>query len=196
MNRTDKYEKGKISKASTNKVVTNVYFDAFSIEKVRFQNANYADKTSIECYLDFEEIAILATDAANGRLFKELENGQKTVSMGGSKSSKRFDGAPESRIMSLGRAGDKIFINMSAGKGRLGDTGLIIPDGAPDKKISVSMSIEKFRSMIIYTYDCVKGYLPKMINNIVNELEEDRKNYLATSNKSNLSNAETSDYPF
>ena len=195
MNRTDKYEKGKISKASTNKVVTNVYFDAFNIEKVRFQNANYADKTSIECYLDFEDVAILATDAASGRLFKELESGQKTITMGGSKSSKRFDGAPESRIMTLGRSGDKVFINMTAGKGRLSDTGLIVPDGTPDKKISVAMSIEKFRSMIIYTYDCVRGYLPHMINSLVRELEEDRANYLAAT-KNEVNNVNDTNYPF
>lgn len=195
MNRTDKYEKGKISKASTNKVITNVYFDAFGIEKVRFQNANYAEKTSIECYVDFEEVAILATDAANGKLMKELESGAKTVTMGGSKSSKRFNGAPESRIMTLGRSGDKIFVNMTAGKGKLNETGLIIPDGAPDKKISVCMPIDKFRSMIIYTYDCVRGYLPHMVNTLVRELEADRENYLNTTrNEVNDANGDNLPY--
>ena len=33
MNRKDQFEKSKITKASTNKVVTNVYYDAFNIEK-------------------------------------------------------------------------------------------------------------------------------------------------------------------
>ena len=182
MNRTDSFEKAKITKASTNKVVTNVYFDAFGIEKVRFQNANYKEKTSIDCYLDFEEVALLATDAASGRLFKDLETGQKTITMGGSKSSKTYNGAPESRIMSLGRSGDKIFINMTSGKGKLGDTGLIVPDGQPDKKISVGMPIDKFRSMMIYTYDSVRGYLPHLVNKIVRECEEDRKRYSDNNN--------------
>ena len=177
MNRTDKFEKNKITKASTNKVVTNVYLDSFGIEKVRFQNANYADKTSIDCYLDFEEVALLATDAASGRLIKELEAGQKTVSMGGSKSSKNYDGAPESRIFSLGKSGDKIFINMSRGKGKITDTGAIAPDGAPDLKIGVSMTVDKFRSLMIYTHDCVNAYLAHMINALVKQSEEDRKNY-------------------
>lgn len=179
-NRTDKYEKGKITKAATNKVVTNVYFDSFPIEKVRFQNSNFKDKSSIECYVDFEDVALLATDVASGRLFKELEAGQKTITMGGSKSSKRFDGAPESRVMSLGRVEDKIFVNMTAGRGKIGDTGLIIPDGAPDKKISVCIPIEKFRAMIIYTNQCVMGYLPHMVNSIVSELEADRAAYMTS----------------
>ena len=176
MNRNDNFEKSKITKASTNKVVCNVYYDAFGIEKVRFQNANYADKTSIDCYLDFEEVALLAADAASGRLIKELEAGQKTISMGGSKSSKFFDGKPESRIFSLGKSGDKIFINLSRGKGKLTETGAIAPDGAPSTKIGVSMSIDKFCSMIIYTNQCVCGYLPHMVNAIVRQCEEDRKN--------------------
>ena len=181
MNRTtDKFEKAKITKASTNKVVTNVYFDSFGIEKVRFQNANYADKKSIDCYLDFEEVALLAADAASGRIIKELENGQKTISMGGSKSSKNYDGAPESRIFSLGKSGDKIFINMSRGKGKLTDTGAIAPDGAPDLKIGVSMPIEKFRSLMIYTNNWIQAYLTPFVNKLVKEVEEDRKNYKAS----------------
>ena len=178
MNRNDAFEKIKITKVSTNKVACNVYFDAFGIEKVRFQNFNYNDKTFIDCYLDFEDVALLANDAATGRLIKELDAGQKTVSMGGSKSSKNYGGAPESRILSLGKSGDKIFINMSRGKGKIGDKGQIMPDGAPDLKIGVPMPIDKFRSMMIYTYDSVKGYLPHMVNRIVREIEEDRKNYV------------------
>lgn len=179
MNRNDNFEKSKITKASTNKVVCNVYYDSFGIEKVRFQNASYADKTSIDCYLDFEEVALLAADCITGRLIKELDNGQKTISMGGSKSSKNYDGKPESRILSLGKSGDKIFINMSRGKGKLTETKAIAPDGAPDLKISVGMSVDKFRSMMIYTNQCVCGYLPHMVNGIVRQCEEDRKNAYA-----------------
>lgn len=181
MNRNDNFEKSKITKASTNKVACNVYYDSFGIEKVRFQNFNYTDKTSIDCYLDFEEVALLAADAASGRLIKELEAGQKTISMGGSKKSKNYDGKPESRIFSLGRSGDKIFVNMSRGKGKITETGAIAPDGAPDLKIGVSMSIDKFRSMMIFTNQAVCGYLPHMVNAIVRQCEEDRKQ--STENK-------------
>lgn len=176
MNRKNNFEKSKITKASTNKVVTNVYYDSFGIEKVRFQNANYTDKTSIDYYLDFEEVALLAADAASGRLIKELDAGQKTISMGGTKSSKNYNGAPESRIFALGKSGDKIFINISRGKGKITETGAIAPDGSPDLKIGVSMTIDKFRSLMIFTHDAVNAYLAHMVNAIVRQCEEDRKN--------------------
>lgn len=177
MNRKDSFEKNKITKASTNKVVCNVYLDSFGIEKVRFQNANYSEKTSIDCYLDFEEIALLDADVKSGRLIKQLEAGQKTISMGGSKSSKNYDGKPESRILSLGKSGDKIFINMSRGRGKLSDTGAIMPDGAPDLKISVGMEVDKFRSMIIYTHDCINAYLARFINQLYKEAAAEREEY-------------------
>ena len=122
-----------------------------------------------------KDVAIIATDVASGRFFKDLESGPKTITMGGSKSSKTYDGKPESRTMSVGKSGDKIFINMSSGKGKIGDTGLIMPDGQPDKKISVGMPIEKFRSMFIYTNNWVNGYLAHMVTRMVREAEDNRK---------------------
>lgn len=175
MNRQNSFEKSKIAKASTNKVVCNIYLDSFGIEKVRFQNANYDTKESINGYLDFEDIALLAQDAASGRLIKQLDEGPINLSIGGSKSSTIYDGAPESRIISLGKSGDKIFFNMSRGKGKLGDNGQIIPDGKPDLKIGVPMEISKFRSMMIYTHDCVNAYLCKMITKLAAEAQEERK---------------------
>ena len=174
MNRTNEFEKAKITKASTNKVVCNLYLDSFGIEKVRIQNANYGEKTSIDCYLDFEEVAVLATDAASGRLIKKLDEGPVNVSMGGSKSSKNYDGKPESRILSLAKSGDKIFINMSRGKGKLTETGAIAPDGAPDLKIGVPVTIDKFRSMLIFAHDCVNAYLAHSVNALVKECAEKR----------------------
>ena len=177
MNRKDKFEKIKITKASTNKVCCNVYFDSFGIEKVRIQNSNYEQKTSIDCYLDFEEIALIAADVTTGRLIKELDAGQKTISMGGSKSSKNYNGAPESRIISLGKSGDKVFINMSRGKGKTTSTGAIAPDGTPDLKISVGMDVNKFRSMFIYTNNWINAYLAHFTNKLVKECEADRAAY-------------------
>ena len=99
--------------------------------------------------------------------------------MTGSKSSKNYDGAPESRILSFGLStngkGEKtVFVNMSRGKGKLTDTGAIQPDGAPDIKIGVPMSVDKFRSVMIYTYDWIKAYLAKFTNNLVKEAEAER----------------------
>ena len=63
---------------------------------------------------------------------------------------------------------------MSRGLGKIGTNNLIMPDGTPDLKISVGMSIDKFRSMIIYTNQSICGYLPHMVNRIVKQCEEDR----------------------
>lgn len=180
MNRNDQYERFKITKVSTNKVVTNVYMDAFPIEKVRFQNAQYETKQSLDVYIDFAQVALLANDAASGRLFKMIEasnNHQMTIHMAGTKSSKNYNGRPESRILSLGMSGDKIFINMSAGPGKLSSTGAIMPDGPQDRKISVGMTTDDFRRMMIYTHDCVNAYLASMIPQLVFESEQNRANY-------------------
>jgi hypothetical protein len=64
---------------------------------------------------------------------------------------------------------------MSVGKGKLSDTGAIMPDGKPDDKISVGMSVEDFRAKMIYTHDCVNAYLAHMVNKIVKQCNEDRK---------------------
>ena len=177
MNRNDQFERFKIIKVSTNKVVTNVYMDSFPIEKVRFQNVQYETKLSIDTYLDFSQVALLASDAASGRLFKQIEatnNHQLIIQMAGTKKSKNYDGQPESRILSLGMSGDKIFINMSAGPGKLSQTGAIMPNGTPDRKVSVGMTIDDFRRMMVYTHDCVNAYLSSMIPQLVFESEQNR----------------------
>ena len=177
MNRDDKFEKGKIYKASTNKVVCNVYMDSFPIEKVRFQNASYEDGSNISCYVDFTKIPRLAADVASGRIFKKIEEDQYhryTVTMGGKEDGK--DGKPESRIMYLGMKDDKIYVNMQKGPGKKSSTGLIMPDGQPTTKISVGMGIEEFREMILATHDWVNAYLGPLVHRLVKECEDARNN--------------------
>lgn len=180
----DAFEKIKIAKASTNKVVCNMYYDAFNLQKVRIQNANYEKKESIDFYLTFEELALLATDAASGRIFKKLEAGQKDsyTFMKGSKSSKNYDGAPESRILSIGLStksnGDKtVFVNMSRGKGKCTETGAITPAGEPDVKIGVPMSVDKFRSLLIIADKWVTAYIAGNVNQLVGEAQKERDAY-------------------
>ena len=187
MNRTDKFEKNKITKASTNKVVCNVWYDSFGIEKVRFQNAKYdGDRESIDFYVDFEDMALLAQDAASGRIIKELDKGPINLYLGGTKSSKNYNGGPESRVFSLGKSGEgdktKIFINLSRGKGKITETGAIAPDGAPDLKIGVPMTIDKFRSMMIYIHDWINAYLAHLTNALVKQCEQERKEFQSSNN--------------
>lgn len=176
MNRKNNFEKYKITKASTDKVVTNIYLDSFAIEKVRIQNANYNTKESIDYYLDFEQLSLLAADVATGRLINELSKGPKTLAIGGSKTSKNYDNAPESRILSVGRSDDTIFINITRGKGKITSTGAIAPDGKYDLKISVPMSIDKFRSMILLSHDAMLAYMAHSVNALVRDSINDREN--------------------
>ena len=175
MNRNNSFNKFKIYSASTNKVVLDVYLDSFEIEKVRFKNSEYGgEKRTIDCYLDFADIALLADGITNMTLFKELGKGQKTIYRGGSKASKVYNGAPESRIMSLGMVGEKIFVNMTTGKGKLSATGAIMPDGPSDKKVSVGMDVETFKKMILLTHDYVNAYLCSFVNRLVKESSAER----------------------
>ena len=64
---------------------------------------------------------------------------------------------------------------MQEGPGREGDTGLIIPNGTPTKKISVPMSFEDFREMILYTNEWVRAYLVTMVRKLAMENDAERK---------------------
>lgn len=178
MNRNNDFDKYKIIRMSTAKSVTNVYLDSFPIKKARFSNATYADGKRVDAYVDFADLAILAEDVASGRFFTKLEAENKvTITMGGSKSSKKYNGAPESRIFEINKNSGKagcLFVNIMSGKGKLSQTGMIMPDGAPETKIGVSMSYADFRKMIIYTNNCANAYLASLINMLVRESEAAR----------------------
>lgn len=175
MKREDAFEKYKVTKVSTQKVVCNVYMDSFGIEKVRIQNFVYDSKESAEVYLDFSTVARLAIDAASGRLIKKIEEAERQydVYIGGR--AKGDDGKPLSRRMFLKKSGDKIFINITEGPGKLSDTGAILPAGEPTVKIGVPVTIEDFREMLFYTHDCVNAYLVSMVGKLVDQCEAERQ---------------------
>lgn len=162
---------------STNKAGTTFFADSFNIKKVRVQNGLFGSNTdTIVCYLDFDQFAALAKDAESGRLFKKLdENGPMQLYIGGSKNSKRRDNGLESVTMNIAKSGDKIFVNMSAGPGKTVANGAIQPDGQADLKISTATDVETFRTKIMYIYDCIKAYLPRIIANMVNIAETNRQ---------------------
>lgn len=183
MNRNNPFDKYKISKSSTNKVVLNLYLDSFSIEKVRLQAAKY-DKSlpmaqrSVSCYLEFEEAVTLAEDCRSGRIFeKVMKAGDKgyIISRGGSTKSKRYDNHIESRIIKLTMSGDKLFVNLSLGKGKTSDTGAIMPDGKPDVMIGVPVEPAKFRSAMIMVDRHIQAYLVSLTNKLVKESIAERE---------------------
>lgn len=182
MNENIDFEELKITKASTNKVVCNFYWTSFANKKgisgkLKIQNANYEAHTNIDCFLDFEDVAILAADCATGRIIKDLETNGKKEYMRGTPKSENYNGAPESRILSFQKSAnsDTIFVNMSRGKGKLTDTGAILPDGKPDLTIGVPVKVEKFRSMFIYANQVITAYLASVVGAKVRAYEEQKK---------------------
>ena len=98
--------------------------------------------------------------------------------MGGKKKGSKYGDAPESHIIkfNLGQDRKSVFITISVGKGRLGKTGLIIPDGAPDESISVPVSnITEFVKAILYTEKMMDAYLVKMVNGLLVERDAEIK---------------------
>lgn len=170
MKRTNEFEKFKIIKKSTNKAVLNVYLDSFGIEKVRFQLANYETKEKIDCYLEFSEVLLLAEQSVTGQLFKQMP---RTIHMGGKNHSEEYNG-PLSRTMSLGMMGDKLFVNMQQGEGKLSETGLIIPNGQPKVKLGVGMSVQDFQEVLVTCKAYIQAYLPQMVIKLVKESHEQR----------------------
>ena len=189
MNRNkSKFDKYKVTTMSTKTACVNVYMDSFPIEKVRFQAMLYdkslpKEQRSINCYLDFEEMACLAEDCKSGRIFKKIQEAGKgglVISRGGSTKSKKYEGGIESRIISLGMTGEgdnaKVYVNLASGKGKTNATGLIMPDGAPDVKISVGLTPAAFRGKMLLANEEKCAYLAHMVNALVREAIAEREN--------------------
>jgi hypothetical protein len=179
---TNDFEKIKIASASTNKAACNLYYDSFEIEKVRIQNFNYDQKVGIDSYIDFEDVLRIAADCMTGKIFKDIEkaaaeNKQYSLGYKGSKSSPNYDGKPESRQITFGKSNDTIFINMIRCEGvRDPEKGTIKPnpnrDKAKDLKLSVGMTVEKFRSIFFMADAYIRGYMSREVPRLVMEAEE------------------------
>lgn len=184
-NVTDEFEKIKITKASTNKVACNLYYDSFGIEKVRIQNFNYDQKVGIDSYIDFEDVIRIAADCMSGKIIKDIEkagaeNKQYSLGYKGSKSSPNYDGKPESRQITFGLSGDKIFINMTRCEGVVDPENKTIKpnpsrDKSKDLKLSVGVTIDKFRSMFLTANAWINAYLSREVPALYDEANAKRK---------------------
>jgi len=186
MKRTENdFEKIKITKASTNKVACNLYYDSFGIEKIKIQNFDYASKQSIDSYIDFEDVIRIAADCMSGKIIKDIEKAQaenKQYSLGykGSKSSSIYDGKPESRQITFGLSGGKVYINMTRCEGVVDpENGTIKPNATRDKskdlKLSVGVDVDKFRAMFLYADAWIKAYLSREVPLLYDEVDQKRK---------------------
>lgn len=173
MRRKTKYDMSKLTQVANNKSVVSVYVDAFPIEQVKFKFAEFENASnSIDIYLSFEEVLRLTQDCKSGKLFKDATSNQYglQIAFGGSIK----NGTPESRVLGLKMSGDKVYLNAQKGKGKQNSTGAILPDGSPDVKVSVGMTIDTFKGMMLYTESAINAYLVPFINYMVKIAEENR----------------------
>lgn len=179
MKRTSDFDKTKLTQVANNKSVVAVYVDSFPIEMVKFRFAEFENaQNSVSIYLSFEDTLRIAEDVKSGKIFKDIQGSSYPIQVthGGTPAARanRADHKAEARLMTFGMQKDKIYVNAQSGPGKELQTGFIQPDGAPENKISVGMSIEDFRGMFIYTAAAINAYLPAIVRQLVTAAEQAR----------------------
>ena len=176
MRRKNEYDASKLTQVATNKTVMSAYVDSFPIEQVKLRFAEFENASDfIDIYLSFEDTLRITQDIKSGKLFKDMQNSQYPiqVSFGGSVR----EGQVESRSITFGMQGDKIYVNAQKGPGKQTNTGAIMPAGAPSKKVSVGMSIDAFKGTFLYIEAGINAYLPYLIKDLVRVAEENRQKF-------------------
>ena len=177
MRRVSQYDTTKLISFSSKSAVVSLFVDSFPIEMIKLRVQTYGENSEfIDIYLDFSAFLAIAHDVETGKFFNDLVASPNGVvlSRGGSANSKRLNGQPESRILSVSLSQSKnVFFNAQAGLGKLGQTGLIMPAGEPDKKLSSMMSVAQCKEFFIYGKAAIQAYLvnfiPKLIENGENQ---------------------------
>ena len=173
MRRKNEYDASKLTQVATNKTVMSAYVDAFPIEQVKLRFAEFADASNvIDIYLSFEDALRITQDIKSGKLFKDMQASQYPIQISFGGSSR--EGQVESRSMTFGMQGDKVFVNAQKGPGKLSSTGAILPAGTPSKKVSVGMSIDAFKGTFLYIEAGINAYLPYLIKDLIKVAEENR----------------------
>ena len=104
MRRKTTYDQSKLISVSSKNSVVDLLIDAFPIEQVKLRFATYGQNSQfIDIYMDFSKFLMHAQDVKTGKFFNDLANSPspKVLARGGSSSSNRPDGKPESRILSV-----------------------------------------------------------------------------------------------
>ena len=182
MKRKNALDSSKLLQISSKNSVIDVYADSFPIEQVKFRIADYnTPQTSIDIYMDFSEFLKIAFDVKNGEIFRALDGGKQIIiARGGTPANRarRQDGKAEARQMSLGMSNGKIYWNASLGAGNASQTGLIMPAGAPEKKVSAMMTVADFKRLIIYTEAAINAYLPTIVSSLVDAAQKTREEFM------------------
>ena len=176
MRRKTKFDQTKLTQVATNKTVLGVYVDSFPIEMVKLRFAEFeGEKNSIDIYLSFEDALRITQDIKSGKFFKDLQNSQYPIYL--SRGGTVKDGQAISRAITAGMKADKVYLNAQLGPGKVIDTGAILPDGQPTKKVSVGMSVDHLKGLFLYMESGINAYMPYLIKDLVKAAEENRQKY-------------------
>jgi len=179
MRRKTVYDLSKLISVSSKNSVVDLLVDAFPIEQVKLRFATYGQNSQfIDIYMDFSKFLLIAQDVKSGKFFNDLANSStgKVIARGGSTSSNRQDGKPEARILNVSMSQNKnLFFNAQTGPGKLNQTGLIMPDGAPDKKIDAMMNIDQCKELFIYGEKAIEAYMPSLVNKLIADYQANRQ---------------------
>lgn len=172
-NETEKnFDATKIIEVATDNTVVNTYVDSFGIEKVLFLFASFKEPDKrISAYISFGDMETIVNEITTGRLFERIEtsgNYGLTLAYGGTVESKRLNGAPESRVLSIRKASGSgvnasYYFNARASKGVLGDKGQFKPINEDVITVSVKMSTEDLIKLFTYSLAAVHAYLPEIV---------------------------------
>lgn len=185
------YENFQIYRLDNRNKFVEVLSRAFDINKVIFNFIEYdtnkeaGDRITeqVTIYMDFPKFRVFAHDMLSGRfaqigakkispIFQDLTG--TSVERLKAKNQEREDGMAESRKIMLAPASKGFFLTASAGPGEETDTGLIKPAGKPEREVSIVLTPEQAKELVLTTLAAIDHYLTA--KETVRLFEEMRKN--------------------
>lgn len=148
---------------------------SFEIGKVMLNFIEYDDKQAvgnrikqqITIYMNFADFRVFAHDMLSGR-FQKLAEQKKTPiyqDLTGTTAERlkaqdraREDGKAESRKFSIGPSAKGFFFTAEAGPGEKTETGMIKPAGKPEKKVSIPITPEDAKKLVLMTIASMDAY--------------------------------------
>lgn len=170
------YENFQIYRLDNRNKFVEVLNRAFEINKVILNFVEYDTNKEVgnritqqvTVYMDFPKFRVFAHDMLSGRfaqmaakkvnpIFQDLSG--TSVERLKAKNQAREDGMAESRKLMLTPASKGFFLTASSGPGEETETGLIKPAGKPEKEVSILITPEQAKELVLTTLASIDHYL-------------------------------------
>lgn len=188
-------------------VIFEVMDTSFNIEKVLFNFQKYDKdapagqkvQDRISMYMDFAQVLRLANDfALTGRGYQKMQAEKKQAEQGGGKywgtqiamggtstaslarqNRSRKDGKPEFRALSImpSYKNNAIALSAVSGPGKVTSTGGYAPDGTPDSKVQLALSIDDWMEVLLITKAAIEAYLSYKYSTLYPKVQEERRQF-------------------